>query len=122
MADTMEDILHPGPATATDPAFPNAPGGWSVEAAETAAANENLELNDDHWEAIRALQEYFDKNDDQAINSRALHDALNEKFHIKGGIKYLYLLFPAGPIAQGCRIAGLQPPAGSVDRGFGSVQ
>ncbi|MDH5470718.1 MAG: TusE/DsrC/DsvC family sulfur relay protein, partial [Gammaproteobacteria bacterium] len=29
---------------------------------------------------------------------------------------------PGGPIAQGCRIAGLVPPAGSKDSGFGSVQ
>ncbi len=122
MAETMDDILHPGSAPARDPAFPHAPGTWSVGAAKRVAAGENLELNDDHWEAVRALQEYFEKNDDQAINSRALHDALNEKFYIKGGIKFLYLLFPGGPIAQGCRIAGLQAPAGSVDRGFGSVQ
>ncbi|MDH3638351.1 MAG: TusE/DsrC/DsvC family sulfur relay protein [Gammaproteobacteria bacterium] len=122
MTDTMKDILNPGASPAKDPAFPNAPSGWSVAGAKKTAAAENLELGDDHWEAIRALQEYFDKNDDQAINARALHDALNEKFHAQGGIKFLYLLFPGGPIAQGCRIAGLQSPAGSVDRGFGSVQ
>lgn len=52
---------------------------------------------------------------------RELHDALDEKFHWKGGIGYLYRLFPGGPIAQGCRIAGLRAPAGAVDRGFGSV-
>jgi tRNA 2-thiouridine synthesizing protein E len=33
----------------------------------------------------------------------------------------LFKLFPKGPIAQGCRLAGLEPPAGSVDLGFGSV-
>ena len=30
-------------------------------------------------------------------------------------------LFPGGPVAQGCRLAGLKAPAGAVDRGFGSV-
>jgi tRNA 2-thiouridine synthesizing protein E len=36
-------------------------------------------------------------------------------------MKYLYTLLPGGPIAQGCRLAGLKPPAGAVDQGFGSV-
>ncbi len=122
MTDTMQDIMHPGTATKPNPAFPNAPAGWSEAVARNLAAQDDLELGDDHWEAVRALQEYFRRNDEQAINSRALHDALHEKFHAQGGIKYLYLLFPGGPIAQGCRVAGLQPPAGSVDKGFGSVQ
>jgi hypothetical protein len=30
-------------------------------------------------------------------------------------------LFSGGPVAQGCRLAGLNAPAGAVDRGFGSV-
>jgi tRNA 2-thiouridine synthesizing protein E len=52
---------------------------------------------------------------------RELHDALDEMFHRQGGIKQLYVLFHGGPIAQGCRIAGLKAPAGAIDRGFGSV-
>jgi tRNA 2-thiouridine synthesizing protein E len=52
---------------------------------------------------------------------RELQDALEEKFHHKGGMKYLFTLFPGGPVAQGCRLAGLKAPAGATDRGFGSV-
>jgi len=47
---------------------------------------------------------------------------LNEKFHTRGGLKFLYTLFPGGPVAQGCRLAGISAPPGSTDQGFGSVQ
>lgn len=58
---------------------------------------------------------------DSEIRRRALHDALEEKFHHKGGLKFLYTLFPRGPVAQGCRLAGLTPPPGSFDPSYGSV-
>jgi len=32
-----------------------------------------------------------------------------------------YQLFPKGPLAQGCLLAGVQPPAGTQDKGFGSA-
>lgn len=54
-------------------------------------------------------------------NVRELHDALDEEFHAEGGIRYLYTLFPKGPLAQGCLIAGLPVPAGAQDQGFGSA-
>jgi len=80
-----------------------------------------LKAGTDHWEAVRALQGYFARHADTGINARELHDALDERFHAKGGIKYLYTLFPRGPVAQGCRVAGLEPPPGSENTSFGSV-
>jgi TusE/DsrC/DsvC family sulfur relay protein len=106
----------------TDPDFPHAPAGWSQNEAARAAAAEGLEPDESRWEAVRALQDYYSRHDELAINTRDLHDALEEKFHTRGGMKYLYRLFPGGPVTQGCRIAGLEPPAGSADKGFGSVQ
>lgn len=120
MAKSRDDILHGRDAPAKDERFPFAPEGWSTEAAERIAAEEGIQLGDDHWEAIRGVQEYFAKNEVPRV--RELHDALGERFHAQGGMKYLYLLFPAGPVAQGCRLAGLQAPAGSTDKSFGSVQ
>ena len=102
--------------------FPHAPQGWSAQAARDAAAGEGLDLENGHWDAIRALQAYYARHDGPAVNVRELHDALEESFYAQGGMKHLYKLFPAGPVAQGCRLAGLEPPAGSTDRGFGSVQ
>jgi tRNA 2-thiouridine synthesizing protein E len=119
MTETWNDILRSPSKAQDDPDFPNAPEGWSRARAEDKAREEGLELREDHWQAIRAIQEYFAKNDAHRV--RELHDALDEKFHSQGGIRYLYLLFPAGPVAQGCRMAGLQAPVGAVDKSFGSV-
>ena len=101
--------------------FPHAPAGWTPEAAVETARHEGLEIGEEHWEALRALHEYYARHGGAAVNLRELHDALDEKFHRQGGIRHLYMLFPAGPVAQGCRIAGLRAPAGAIDKGFGSV-
>ncbi len=102
--------------------FPHAPAQWTPDDAIVVARQEKLELAEDHWEMVRALQEFFARHDNApAINKRELHDALEEKFHIKGGLRYLYEIFPGGPVAQGCRLAGLKIPEGAIDRAFGSV-
>lgn len=110
-----------GASGVSDPRFPHAPAQWTPETAVEIAQQEQLTLGDDHWAVVRGLQEFFARHEDGVTNLRELHDALEEKFHHKGGMKYLYTLLPGGPIAQGCRLAGLTPPAGAVDRGFGSV-
>jgi tRNA 2-thiouridine synthesizing protein E len=116
----MDEIVGKGD-TGKDPRFPHAPAGWTPVLAAESARREGLELGAEHWDALRALQEYYARHEANVVNLRELHDALDEKFHRQGGIKRLYLLFPGGPVAQGCRIAGLKAPAGATDRGFGSV-
>jgi tRNA 2-thiouridine synthesizing protein E len=107
---------------ATDPDFPYAPLDWTRDEAIRVARDEGLELTPDHWEVIGALQNYYSRHaDDTVINLRDLHDALDEHFHEKGGLKFLYTLFPGGPIAQSCRLAGLKAPFMATDRSFGSV-
>jgi len=101
--------------------FRFAPEDWNPEVALRIASQEQLELGPDHWEVLNALQEYFARQEGAPIRRRALHDALEERFHHKGGLRYLYMLFPGGPVAQGCRLAGLEPPAGAFDPSYGSV-
>lgn len=104
-----------------DVQFPQAPAEWSQAAALELARREGLEPGDDHWEVVRCLQQYFARHEDGRVNLRDLHDALEEKFHHKGGLRYLYAILPGGPVAQGCRLAGLKPPGGAVDSSYGSV-
>jgi len=119
MTNLMDELRGDSPPR--DPRFPNAPEGWSTETASGIARQEGLQLGEDHWDVVRALQEYWVRHQEAAVNLRELHDALDERFHGKGGMRFLYTLLPGGPVAQGCRLAGLQAPAGAVDRGFGSV-
>ncbi len=98
--------------------FPNAPTDWDIKVAETVAIDDGLSLNDDHWDLIRALQEYYRKVEFPKL--RQIKDALEEKFHSRGGMKYLYQIIPGGPVAEGCRLAGLNVPAGAIDKSFGS--
>ena len=99
--------------------FPNAPDNWDINKAQETAKNDGVKLSDDHWDLIRALQEYYSKV--EFPNLRQIKDALDEKFHSRGGMKYLYQIIPGGPVAQGCRLAGLKVPAGAVDKSFGST-
>lgn len=99
--------------------FPNAPAGWSPELARQLAEEDGIELTDDHWQVISALQEYYSKVENPRL--RQVKDALDEKFHSKGGVKYLHQVIPTGPIAGGCKLAGLEVPAGAIDKSFGSV-
>jgi len=86
-----------------------------------AAAKEGLTLTEDHLEAIRVLQNCYVHDRDVAPSLHDLKEALEEQFKEKGGHQYLYRLFPGGPVAQGCRIAGLKAPITAMDQGFGSV-
>ena len=118
----LEAIRNNDNVASKEPHFPHAPADWTRASAIEAAKQLGLKLSEDHWEVVRALQEYFARHHDApSIHMRELHDALDEKFHIKGGRKYLFSLFPGGPVAQGCQLAGLSPPVGASDRGFGSV-
>jgi TusE/DsrC/DsvC family sulfur relay protein len=99
--------------------FPNAPDNWNIEFASTVAKAGGLNLSDDHWDLIRALQEYYNKVEFPKL--RQVKDALEEKFHSRGGMKYLYQIIPGGPVAEGCRLAGLNIPAGAIDKSFGSA-
>jgi len=120
MPNEMSELMNPGIQPEANPDFPHAPTDWSTDKAMGAAREAGLDLSEDHWEAIKAFQEYFAKVESPRV--RELHDALNERFYSRGGRRYLYQLFPGGPIAQGCQLAGLPALSGSADKSFGSVQ
>ena len=121
MNHATQDFIRPGYETPPIPDFPHAPSDWTQSIGVDLAAAENLTLTEGHWQVVRALQYFYAHQEDSVIIMRELHDALDEEFHQKGGLRYLYTLFPNGPVAQGCLLAGLTPPSGAQDLGIGSA-
>jgi tRNA 2-thiouridine synthesizing protein E len=93
---------------------------WNKDKAEKTAAEEGIKMEEAHWQVITFLRNYYLENG-KAESGRELVDALNTAFKDQGGGAYLHMLFPEGPVAQGCRIAGLQVPAFTEDKSFGSA-
>lgn len=118
MVLTVLETTLPGYGSNT--LFPHAAPDWSLEKAAKMAKAEGINLTEEHVKVLLDLQDYFFHHEGR-INMRELHDALEEEFHLDGGIKHLYVLFPGGPIAQGCRIAGVELPPYAMDKNYGTV-
>lgn len=94
---------------------------WSDAVAEKLAAEEGITLTEAHWAVVRHLRKYFlDRDDPLKYAREALRD-LEKAFAPQGGGKYLYHLFPGGPVRQGSKIAGLPELSYTADLSFGSV-
>jgi tRNA 2-thiouridine synthesizing protein E len=94
---------------------------WSEERAVELARAEGIELSDAHWDVVNFLRERFMRQG-QAKSGRKIVEALEERYASQGGKRYLYTLFPHGPVTQGSRIAGLPLPAYTADPSFGSSE
>ena len=87
---------------------------WNPEVATAMAKDEDVELNDSHWEVINFLREYYEEYQ-IAPAVRVLTKAIGKRLGPeKGNSKYLYELFPYGPGKQACKYAGLPKPTGCV--------
>lgn len=120
----MYDInkyLNAPKSSANDPNghFHDAPR-WTPRLAREVAAQEGIELEDDHWQVIYCLRETF-RVIGPEWTARNLTRRLEKEFADAGGKRRLYELFPRGPLMQGCRIAGLPLPQGTTSPSFGSV-
>ncbi|MGD9785009.1 MAG: TusE/DsrC/DsvC family sulfur relay protein [Hyphomicrobiaceae bacterium] len=93
---------------------------WSRAAAEAMAKADGLALTNDHWKVIEMLQTLYVERG-RAPKARLISGILNDEFEEEGGSKYLYRLFPGGPVAQGSRLAGVPAPHDTRDPSFGST-
>ena len=94
---------------------------WSEEHAQRIAAEEGVALTPKHWEVIHFLREHYAQHGPTDYG-REVVQLLESRYAAAGGRKFLFQLFPQGPVRQASRIAGLPVPSGATDRSFGSVQ
>lgn len=91
---------------------------WDRQQAIDMAKEMGISLTDAHWQVIGFIRTYF-ANAGELRHARILSEELAERFSEEGGAKYLFQLFPGGPVSQGCRLAGIQTPKDASDSSFG---
>jgi TusE/DsrC/DsvC family sulfur relay protein len=80
-----------------------------------------LVLTDKHWEVINFLRVLYQNVGAKMPPVHELSQTLEERFSEEGGRRYLFKLFPDGPLTQGSLIAGVPVPDDANDSSFGST-
>lgn len=94
---------------------------WDESVGEQRAAELDIAMTAPHWEVVRFLRHHYQCNG-LVHHSRDLVRDMEVLFADRGGRRYLYTLFPRGPVVQATYIAGVPQPPGAVDPSFGSVE
>jgi tRNA 2-thiouridine synthesizing protein E len=87
---------------------------WSRMVADALAQRNGLSLTEEHWKIIQFVRDYHDT---YAIEPpmRALVKALPAQIgKDAGNSRFLYQLFPEGPIKEASRYAGLPKPLSCI--------
>lgn len=83
------------------------------------AAKRGLELSAEHMAVINFVLDFYEHCDD-CQNARVLADMMQDEFMPQGGRKYLYQLFPDGPLSTIHDLADLPKLGNESDRSFGT--
>jgi dissimilatory sulfite reductase related protein len=84
------------------------PSTWNEEIARVLAEEENIQLTENHWDAIRFMREYY-----------AEHQVAPDVRHVTKHLalrlgpesrNIVFELFPYGYVKQACKIAGMKRP------------
>lgn len=87
---------------------------WNEEFASELARHDGIELFVDHWELIMYFRDYYNENKvnpTMHIIVRTLGKIKGDHFHNqKEYERHIYSLFPADPLHEICKLAGLPMP------------
>ena len=86
------------------------PTSWNNEVAEAFAEQENIQLTEDHWDAINFMRQYYSENQ-VAPDVRHVTKHLSERLG-PASRNIIFELFPYGYVKQACKIAGMKRPRG----------
>ncbi|MXP67477.1 TusE/DsrC/DsvC family sulfur relay protein [Pantoea sp. Aalb] len=82
---------------------------WNESLARCIAAQELIVMNESHWEVIYFIRQFY-KEFNISPTVRMLVKFMGQKHGKKSNSRYLFQLFPEGPVKQATRIAGLPKP------------
>lgn len=82
---------------------------WSSTVAEELAATDGISLSKDHWLLIKTVQKIYDRTGDTPP-MRLLIKLLRQEINDKIDSRYLYRLYPDGPVRYASKHAGLPKP------------
>jgi len=95
-----KSIETDGNGNLTDPAT------WDEDVAKALAAEDGIELTQEHMDVINYLRTEYLENNEQPME-RAINKGMSKIWGRKVSSKDLYVLFPLAPSKQGNKIAGL---------------
>lgn len=87
---------------------------WSEDFARALARHDGIELYVDHWELIWYFRDYYEQTRSLPTMHRMvleLGKRGGERFRDRKAYeKHIYRLFPADPVREVCKLAGLPMP------------
>ena len=87
------------------------PVDWSRALARQLATEENLQLNEDYWQILEFMREYWLEHRIAPDVRHVIEYLVRQKgCEKKEAKKHLFDLFPYGYVKQACKIAGMQRP------------
>lgn len=95
---------------------------WSHDIARKLAEESGLELSAAHFEVLDYLRDYVINQGGSREDAQKILLALEHQFADKGGNRWLYTLFPGGPVHQGMKLAGLPEAPHAIDPAYGTAR
>ena len=87
------------------------PSDWSKAFAELIAAQEGLNLSDDHWQVVQFMRAYLEDHGVAADARFAIKFLADLHGLDKKAAKHLLFdLFPKGYVKQACKMSGMRQP------------
>ena len=80
---------------------------WDEDVALVLAADEEIEMTEQHWDIVKYLRDEHFNNNGNEPNERTILKAMAKQWGTKPTSKDMYNLFPQMPSKQGRKIAGL---------------
>lgn len=83
---------------------------WNAQVCVALAAIAGIELTAAHWEIVLFTRDYYHRFNHLPNNRVFVKAVRKELGEDKGNTRYLYGLFPDGPLKFACKIGGLPKP------------